>query len=263
MWNNQGGYETSGGFEATQSDTPGGGEKKRNRAQNLVPVRVSEILGAPEDGLTIEGRPVGMVEFVGTVKSVDVQASKTTYIIDDDTGSVSAVHWTDGDKAITDGDAVSEGMHARVIGVVRSQKGEKHIMVFRICGVEGRAEVDAHKLEVVYAKMKIKQLVDKENMTIGANPLSNSMVGGFGGATGASSGGAASSGSSFGNPKHEAVFKMLQGCTREEGLHRDELMQGLSGKMSKKDLDDALAYLSDEGHIYSTMDEDHFKTTDA
>jgi len=34
-------------------------------------------------------------------------------------------------------------------------------------------------------------------------------------------------GSSFANPKHEARFKMLQGCTQEEGLLPDELMQGL------------------------------------
>jgi len=262
MWNNQG-YENAGGFEASsQADTPGGGEKKRNRAQNLVPVRIAEILNAPEDGLSIEGRPVGMVEFVGQVKNVDVASSKTTYTVDDDTGSISAVHWTDGDKSVsTPGESIGEGTHARVVGVVRASKGEKHVMVFRINEVEGREEVDAHKLEVVHAKLKIKQLVNKENSAIGANPLSNSMVGGFGGSTGGDMGGGG--GSSFGNPKHEAVFKMLQGCTRDEGLHRDELLAGLKDKMSKKDLDDALSYLSDEGHIYSTMDEDHFKTTDA
>ena len=35
------------------------------------------------------------------------------------------------------------------------------------------------------------------------------------------------------------------------------------GKMSKKDVDDGLEFLSNEGHIYSTTDEDHFKTTDS
>ena len=200
-----------------------------------------------------------MVQVVGVVKSVDVQASKTTYEIEDNSGTLNAVHWTDSDKGPVSGDRVSEGMHAKVLGLIRSQKGEKHIMVFRVSGVEGKEEVDAHKLEVVYAKMKLKQLKDKENQAIGANPLSNSMVGGFGGNTGVGGGG----GSTFGNPKHESVFKMLLGCTREEGLHRDELFQGLKSKMSKKDIDDALSYLSDEGHIYSTMDEDHFRTTDA
>ena len=75
MWNNQG-YEASGGFEATQSaDTPSS-EKKRSRAQNLVPVQICDIVSAPEEGLSIEGRPVGMVEFIGAVKSVDAQVGK-------------------------------------------------------------------------------------------------------------------------------------------------------------------------------------------
>ena len=251
MWGND--YGNAGGFDTIQSgcgaDTPGG--QKPNRPQNLVPVLIGDILCASEEGFAIEEYPVGMVEFVGIVKNVDAGSSKTTYIIDDDSGSISAVHWTDGEKAVERGEDVSEGMNVRVIGVVRSQKGEKHIMVFRIFSVEGKAEVDAHKLGVVLARLKMKQLVDKEKSAIGVNPLSNSMVCGFG----------VSSGFSFPNPKHESVFKMLQGSTIDEGLHRNELMERLKGQMSKKDLDDALSYLSDEGHIFSTMDEDHFKTT--
>ena len=40
------------------------------------------------------------------------------------------------------------------------------------------------------------------------------------------------------------------------------MMESLKGRISRKELDDALDYLSGEGHIYSTTDEDHFKTTD-
>jgi len=275
MWGNND-YESSGGFQSSQSaDTPGGSDKKRARAQNLVPVHVQEINEAPEEGLVIEGRPVGMVEFIGTVKSVDVQSSKTLYVVEDATGSIQAIHWTDGEKASGSDETINEGDEVRVTGVVRSTKGEKHIMVFRVAPIQGgKAEADAHRLEVVYAKIKIRQLVDKENAAIGGNSnnstgLSNSMVGGFGGSTGMNAGGgggmggsAGGGGSSFSNSKHETVFKMLQGCNRDEGLHRDEVLQGLKGRLNKKEVDEALTYLSDEGHIYATMDEDHFKTTD-
>lgn len=226
---------------------------------------MSDILGAPEDGgLLIETKQVGMVEIVGTVQSVDNQATKTTYVIDDDTGSVKAVHWTDNDNVAPVGDAISERMTVRVVGSFKSLKGDKHVMVFRICPVEGPEEVDAHKLEVQHAKLKIRQVVDKENRSIGignsqaGGGLSNSMVSGFG-----QNAGATSMSSAFANQKHDAVFKLLSGCTREEGLSRDEMMDGLKGRLTRKDLDDALEYLSGEGHIYSTMDDDHFKTTDA
>ena len=54
---------------------------------------------------------------------------------------------------------------------------------------------------------------------------------------------------------------MLQGCTQEEGLLPDELMQGLKA-MLNKELDDTLAYLRNPGYIYSIMDKGHFLTTD-
>jgi len=56
---------------------------------------------------------------------------------------------------------------------------------------------------------------------------------------------------------------MVSSCTRDEGLQRDEVAEQLNGKMSKKEVNDALDYLSGEGHIYSTIDDDHFKAIDS
>ena len=68
---------------------------------------------------------------------------------------------------------------------------------------------------------------------------------------------------SFGNAKQDSVYKMVAACEREEGIGRDELFSALQSKMSKKELDESLEFLSNEGHVYSTTDEDHFKTTDS
>ena len=46
MWS-EGGYDNAGGFyepEQNGSQTPGGGEKKRQRANNIVPVGVQTVL---------------------------------------------------------------------------------------------------------------------------------------------------------------------------------------------------------------------------
>lgn len=59
------------------------------------------------------------------------------------------------------------------------------------------------------------------------------------------------------NPKFSTFFKNIT------GISRDEVFQNLSSKMSKGDVDQALEFLSNEGHVYSTTDEDHFKTTDS
>ena len=278
MWGND--YGNAGGFDATQQS--GGpnvyspGDQERKSVMNLVPVMIADILCASEEkGFTIEGYPVGMVEFVGIVKDVHVHPCKITYIIEDESGSISVVQWVDGEKAVRSGEVLAKDRFAKVFGVLRSTTfGVKHIMVFWISGVEGQCEVDAHKLGVVHARLKMRQLVDAQNSAIGVNinMLSDS-VAGFVASSRSSQSSARSSfpRSSFANPKIESVykmvhpkiesvFKMVQGCTIDEGLHRNELMEMLKGEMSKKDLDDALLYLSDEGHIYSVMDKDHFKT---
>ena len=37
----------------------------------------------------------------------------------------------------------------------------------------------------------------------------------------------------------------------------------VKGKMSKSEMDGAIDFLTSEGHIYSTIDDEHFKTIDA
>ena len=261
MWD-QSDYGNAGGFVeqgmGSQATTPGG--EKRKRAQNLCPIKIKDIQAAEEEGLKIEGREIGMVSVIGQVKTVEQTATKTVYTVEDNSGSIEAIHWTDADGGDGVGSGVTEGMNGRFIGTVRSQQGKKHIMVFKVLPVESKEELQAHELECVYVKLKLKQLNDKETQAIGGGgsqaSLPNSMIGSN------STGATVQNTTSFGNSKHDAVFKILQGCTREEGMGRDEVMQSLKGRISKKELDDALEYLSGEGHIYSTTDEDHFKTTD-
>ena len=48
----------------------------------------------------------------------------------------------------------------------------------------------------------------------------------------------------------------------EAGIDRDTIFNQAKKTMTKNEMDNALDFLSSEGHIYSTIDEDHFKTTD-
>ena len=64
---------------------------------------------------------------------------------------------------------MAETMFVRVIGAVRTLQDKKHVMVFRIVQIDNSDEIEAHPLEVTHAKLKIRQLRDKENAAIGAN----------------------------------------------------------------------------------------------
>jgi len=244
--------------------TPGGsgsaGSKKR--AQNIVPVQIQEILNSTDETFTVEGIDVGMVIIVGQVMSINSSATKTTLVVDDQSGEIEVVQWIDEDSRQKE--AWSEGSHVKVIGNVRSQgdHNKKHVMAFKIQGVPTEAEMHAHLLEIVHSHLKIKQLQSQLNDAVGTGGgLSNSMMGGGFSQTGGQAMGSVTA-QSFGNTKHDLVYGCIRQSMDDAGLHKDQLFAQIKAKMSKSEMETSLEFLSAEGHIYSTVDEDHFKSTD-
>jgi len=237
----------------------GSGESKAKRKQNVVPVQISEVLASPEEGFTVEGSEVGMVVVVGRVVSIEKAATKSTYHIQDDSGELEVIQWLEEGTSQPD---FNEGSPVKIIGSIRTQGDKKHVMAFKITAVPSQEEYDAHMLEIVYSHLKLRQLQQKINGQIGGNDgtLSNSMMGGGLGVQGGNMN--SSSGQSFGNKNYDLVYGMIRQSNDETGMERDSIFNQLRMKMSKVEMDNALDFLSSEGHIYSTIDEDHFKTTD-
>ena len=70
------------------------------------------------------------------------------------------------------------------------------MMAFKVSSISGQAEYDAHLLEVVYSKLKLRQLNGKINGQIGmSDGMSQSMLGGGLSVLGGGSGGGTSSSS--------------------------------------------------------------------
>lgn len=256
MWSSS---QSGGGFmNDTQTPSKGSGDKVKKK-QNVVPVMVSEVLAAPEEGFTVEGMEVGMVVICGKVTSVERAATKTTYTMEDNSGSLEVVQWID-EGAM--GAEHNEGADVKVVGSVRTQQEKRHVMAFKITPISSTAEMDCHLLQVVYAKLKIRQLAAKAEGGSGMadyGGLSNSMMGGGLGTVQAP---AAAAHQGFGHKNYDLVYGVIKGSVEEQGVDRGHINNMVRSKMSKQELDSALDFLSSEGHIYSTIDEDHFKTTD-
>jgi len=238
-----------------------GGESKGKRKQNVVPVEIKEILSAPEEGFTVEGQEVGMVTIVGKVTDCEKATTKTTYRIQDESGEVEVIQWVEEGQTL---DEFAEGTNVKVFGSIRTNQGRRHMMAFKVAVISSQAEYDAHLLEVVYSKLKLRQLNQRINGQIGmSDGMSQSMMGG--GLTvqgGGGAGGARAGGQSFGNKNYDLVYSVIKQTSDEAGCDRDTVFNQAKKVMSKTDMDNALDFLSSEGHIYSTIDEDHFKTTD-
>ena len=113
----------------------------------------------------------------------------------------------------------------------------------------------------VFSQLKMRKLQQTLSggltMTGVSQGLSNSMMGG-----GLGVAPVPSTGQSFGKQSYDVVYNIIRGCMEEQGVERGVVVERVSGKCSKGEVDIALDFLSSEGHIYSTVDEDHFKTTD-
>merc|ERR1711970_1633738 len=115
-----------------------------------------------------------MVSVVGKILSVDHGETKSTIVVEDNTGSIESVQ----DQQEN---GVVEGATVRILGSVRTQQDKRYLMIFKVSPVENDEEKDSHLLEVEHCKLLIRKMNDKENAAIGANNsinygLSNSMM---------------------------------------------------------------------------------------
>ncbi|XP_037596641.1 replication protein A 32 kDa subunit [Cebus imitator] len=104
--------------------------------------------------------------------------------------------------------------------------------------------------------MDVRQWVDTDP-SAGRAPISNpgmSEAGNFGGNSFMPANGL--------TVAQNQVLNLIKACPRPEGLNFQDLKNQLK-HMSVPSIKQAVDFLSNEGHIYSTVDDDHFKSTDA
>lgn len=64
------------------------------------------------------------------------------------------------------------------------------------------------------------------------------------------------------NPKQLKVYTVIKQCQDEAGYSATDIQKILPEKMSLLEIEKILSFFIEEGHIFSTIDENHFKVTD-
>ncbi|XP_074832264.1 replication protein A 32 kDa subunit isoform X1 [Carettochelys insculpta] len=268
MWSSHGGFESGFGGSSIgggYTQSPGGfgsptatqGEKKqRSRSQNIVPCTVSQLLAAEQVDETFKIREVeiSQVVIIGIIRQAEKAPTNILYKVDDMTAALMDVRqWVDTDEAGTENVVVPPGTYVKVAGHLRSFQNKRSLVAFKIMPLEDMNEFTTHLLEVVSAHMSLRK-----NMTAPKIPQSR---GSFGMAEMANYG----SGSSVMNglTAHQSqVLNLIKSCSDPEGLSLKELKSQLHN-INMTTIKQAVEFLSSEGHIYSTVDDDHYKSTDA
>lgn len=253
-----------GGFATTpqSSQKASGGGKNRDK-QTLLPVTIKQLIEAtqdhPDDAFHIGGAEVAHVRIIGCIVESREQSTNLTYTVEDGTGRMEVKMWIDTD----DGDHFAEqrakwkeGAYVRVIGNLRSFQEKRNIVAFDIRPVTDFNEVTHHMLEAIFVNLKSKQ-APAQPAAPQAMKTDTSATSGFGAAAGVGGGG----GDGMDAVAH-AVLQVFKGSDDDSGVDiRVAIQQLVPNGFSAQQIRTKIHWLSDEGHLYSTIDENHFKTT--
>lgn len=145
--------------------------------------------------------------------------------------------------------------YVRVIGAIRQQGDTKSLMVYKIYPVEGINEVNTHFLEVLNARYQ-----SEEYFRGGSGQPTNDVRMTDVGATSMQATQGNTQGTTMKDGKTQAVYKAIQASAithAERGANRHDLYRTFP-HINENEMIRILDSMLEDGHIYSTIDSDHF-----
>lgn len=255
------------GFSAsqlTQSDS-GPSPAKNRDPQGVVPLTVMQISQAShsttddKSNFHIDGVNVNNVKLVGMVFDKIEKVTDVSFILDDGTGRIGCKRWVNEAFDKRQMENIENGMYVQLVGHLRTFKGNTEILAFSVRPVSNFDEVTLHFVECIY------QHIQNNKSQPSANSLSQSQM-----ESSQSTPIKTESSGYHSSPPHQMsvdglkdldqrVLDYLRQSSQETGVHRDDIARNL--KLSVEKIMESITCLEDEGLIYSTIDEFHFKST--
>lgn len=281
-----GGFETGAsqfngaGFMPTQGGAGGagaasGGKKSfDSKNQSLRAVTVKQLHDASQnrvdDSLLVDGRELTNITIVGKVVSASESGLTYALTIDDGTGKAGVKIWISDDDSEVDRARRAEwrqGIYVRVHGHISSFGKAQEVVAFNIRPVTDHNEVTYHFLQCIF---------QHAHLTKGAAPGGGGGAGmgagvGMGGPAGMKQeqygGGAPAAAGCNPDTGLNAIqndimtfFNAPDALATEKGISIDDVLQRAGGRYSVVQVREAIDALQNEGHLYSTIDENHFKS---
>ncbi|GAO46833.1 replication protein A, subunit RPA32 [Saitoella complicata NRRL Y-17804] len=256
-----GGFMQGGGFGSPgMGGSPGSGGRTRS-ANTLRPVTIKQILDAqqphPDADFRIDNADIGQITFVAAIRNVSLQSTNVTFRMEDGTGLLEAKQWLDAGAEGAGGNKF-EGWtdtYARVTGQLKSFGQRRHVSVSHIRQVTDMHEVLYHLLEAtsvhLYFTRGPHQPTSANQAAAGAggqqayghNPLDAQLAG-------------------YNlSPALRQIMAVIHAAPdTNEGIHVRNLVQMCPPGLVP-DMGEAIEQLMGEGLLYTTIDDEHVKST--
>lgn len=248
-----------GGFNNNSFSSPGGPkqEAKKLYPKHLVPVTAHIIKNCTqvENEASIyeyEHLKFHQICFLGIIRNVIKRANDITYLVDDMTSSEIQVKLAaeDGDDMESEETASSsrtefmENQYVKIHGSIKTLQGLKIVQALSIRPLKELNELSHHLLECMNTSIYYSTKGSGEQQ-FNASAGNRTNTGTTAGLTGI----------------HQKLANWIKQSIEEAGVHLSDIYRAFSDTPQQK-LREALEFLSTEGHVYSTVDDEHFRSTE-
>ncbi|XP_065867800.1 replication protein A 32 kDa subunit A [Euphorbia lathyris] len=259
-----------GGFTFSQSTQLNDSAPSKNRdSVGVIPLTVKQISEASQSGdeksnFSVDGVDLTNVTLVGMVFDKAEKTTDVGFILDDGTGRIGCRRWVNDNFDTMEMGKVDDGMYVRVNGHLKSFQGIKQLVAFSVRPVTNFDEVAFHFIDCIHTRLQNVKLQKGGGLIQPqtAETSVNTPV----------RGGSNESASSIQISKQYSVdglkdcdqlvldhLQQSSNMGQEKGVHMDELCQKL--KLPLQKIKESIRSLEDEGLVYSTIDEFHYKAT--
>jgi len=231
----------------------------------MLPATIAQLNKASdtEGKPTLFDREVGHVKVIGTIQELRVDGTKYLYLLSDLSGSnIEVQQFLDG-SVTADVDQMSlihESNWVVVYGTLKHYQGKRMISAFRVAQLRFPNELTTQMLEVIDISMYLSAAAKGIR-----EPTSSASFGGFGTSNDNAGGGFQESDGRMNglSPLQKQIMKMITDLAQREGergVHDVDIIARFAPK-PERDVRDALKFLVDEGHVYTSSDDFHYMVT--
>ncbi|KAL5559372.1 hypothetical protein UlMin_035583 [Ulmus minor] len=263
---------SGGGFmpsQGTQQNDATPSPAKARDSHGLVPVTVKMISegqhsGDEKSNFIIHGVDASNVTMVGMVLNKAERNTDVSLTLDDGTGRIECRRWVNENFDSREMEEIQDGMYVRVNGHMKTFQGVQQLVAFSVRPVTNFDEVAFHFIECIHNFLRSSKSRLQGNSAI--QPADSSLTAPVKlesklyqtAPSSQLSGQFSVDGQKSCDQLVLDYLHLPSSIDKEKGIHKDELSKQL--KIPADKISEAIRSLEDEGMIYSTIDEFHYKS---
>ncbi|KAM0837316.1 hypothetical protein ACQ4PT_061756 [Festuca glaucescens] len=220
-------------------------------------IAAAQLTGPDEKGVpfVVDGFETANIKVVGMVSGKAERATDVSFTIDDGTGRIDFIRWVNDAADSAETAAIQNGMYVSVIGTLKGLQDKKRATAFCVRPVTDYNEAPLHFTQCVQMHMEntktmLQCLNESNNQTLVVSSLASFLQPQVTSGTNGS-----------GTDLYTQVLNIFSApasIESDHGVHIDEIAKRLRLPVSK--IVDAINFHVDYGHIFSTIDDFHYKS---